>query len=97
MKRESRKNTGAAPSERALPRAQHRRNKPARHPASPEVLVPKDEMALVLELYNGARTGKIDGASLLATPPGFKREKDGTLASVRIEIEPIKITKLKLE
>ncbi len=60
----------------------------------PQVLVPKDEMALVLELYNGVRTGKIDGASLLATPPGFKREADGTLVPTPIEIKPIEISRL---
>ncbi|MGH9354058.1 MAG: hypothetical protein ACRD2G_18165 [Terriglobia bacterium] len=60
----------------------------------PQVLVPKDEMALVLKLYNDARTGKIDGTSLLAVPPGFKREADGTLVTTPIEIKPIEITQL---
>ncbi|HEV2500527.1 MAG TPA: zf-HC2 domain-containing protein [Terriglobia bacterium] len=60
----------------------------------PQVLVPKNEMALVLELYNGVRTGKIDGASLLAVPPGFKREPDGTLVPAPIEIKPIEIAQL---
>ncbi|MGH9401777.1 MAG: hypothetical protein ACRD2P_06690 [Terriglobia bacterium] len=67
---------------------------PPRRDAMPQVLVPKDEMALVLELYNGVRTGKIDGASLLATPPGFKREADGTLVPTPIEIKPIEISRL---
>lgn len=63
----------------------------------PEVLVPKNEMALVLELYNGVRTGKIEGASLLTTPPGFKREADGTLTAAPLKIEPIKIAELTVE
>lgn len=61
----------------------------------PEVLVPKNEMALVLSLYNGVRTGKIDGASLLKTPSGFKREPDGTLTAAPLKIEPIKISEIK--
>lgn len=61
----------------------------------PEVLVPKNEMALVLSLYNGVRTGRIDGASLLATPPGFNRDPDGTLVAAPLKIEPIKISEIK--
>lgn len=67
---------------------------PSHQDTLPQVLVPKDEMALVLELYNGVRTGKIDGASLLAVPPGFKREADGTLVPTPIEIKPIEIAQL---
>ncbi|MDE3180746.1 MAG: hypothetical protein KGM47_13945 [Acidobacteriota bacterium] len=61
---------------------------------TPQVLVPKDQMALILQLYYGTRTGVIDGASLVVTPPGFKREPDGTLAAVPIEIKPLEIAKL---
>lgn len=77
-------------------RARSRRpgNKPSHQDALPQVLVPKDEMALVLELYNGVRTGKIDGASLLTVPPGFKREADGALVPAPIEIKPIEIAQL---
>lgn len=77
-------------------RARSRRpgNNPSHQDTLPQVLVPKNEMALVLELYNGVRTGKIDGASLLAVPAGFTREKDGTLASAPIEIKPIEIARL---
>lgn len=60
----------------------------------PRVLVPKNEMALILQLYYGTRSGVIDGASLVATPPGFKREPDGSLGIAPIEIKPLEIAKL---
>lgn len=60
----------------------------------PQVLVPKNEMALVLQLYYGTRSGEINGASLVATPPGFKREPDGSLGIAPITIKPIEIAKL---
>lgn len=75
-------------------RLRHTDNNPSHQDTLPQVLVPRNEMALVLELYNGVRTGKIDGASLLAVPAGFTREKDGTLASAPIEIKPIEIARL---
>ncbi|HEV2419689.1 MAG TPA: zf-HC2 domain-containing protein [Terriglobia bacterium] len=75
-------------------RLRHPGNNPSHQDTLPQVLVPKNEMALVLELYNGVRTGKIDGASLLAVPHGFTREKDGTLESAPIEIKPIEIARL---
>ncbi|MGH9450835.1 MAG: anti-sigma factor family protein [Terriglobia bacterium] len=61
---------------------------------TPHVLVPKNEMALVLELVIGTRTGRINGESLLKVPPGFKRAPDGTLVPAPIEIKPIEIAKL---
>lgn len=74
--------------------ARHTRRVRTTKPQMPEVLVPKNEMALVLELVNGTRTGRINGESLLKVPPGFKRAPDGTLVPVPIEIKPIHIAKL---
>jgi len=56
-------------------------------PAEPEVLVEKDEAALVLEIYNAARTGRVDGNSLVSLPPSFKRDADGSLAP--LEVPPL--------
>ena len=61
-------------------------------PAEPEVLVEKDEAALVIQLYNAARSGRVDGASLVAQPPGPKRDADGSLAP--LEIPPLKTAEL---
>lgn len=66
-------------------------------PQVPQVLVEKDEAALVLDLYNAVRTGQVNGASLVAPPPGFKREKDGSLVPVPLKIEPIEIAALDPE
>ncbi|HEX5483680.1 MAG TPA: hypothetical protein VFZ08_13740 [Terriglobia bacterium] len=63
-------------------------------PEVPQVLVEKDEAALVLDLYNAVRTGQVNGASLVAPPRGFKREKDGTLVPVPLKIKPIEIAAL---
>jgi hypothetical protein len=64
-------------------------------PAEPEVLVERDEPALVLELYNAARSGQVDGAPLVALPPGMKRDADGSVVSVPLEIPPLEIAQLR--
>jgi len=58
-----------------------------RAPAEPEVIVEKGQAALVLQLYNAALTGRVDGASLVAIPPGLKRDADGLL--MPLEIPPL--------
>jgi len=63
-------------------------------PAEPEVLVEKDEAALVIQLYNAARSGRMDGASLVAVPPGLKRDADGNIVPAPLEISPLEIAKL---
>jgi hypothetical protein len=63
-------------------------------PEVPEVLVEKDEPALVVALCQGLMTGRIDGQSLWKTPPGYKREPDGSLVPTPLEIQPIKIASL---
>lgn len=68
-----------------------------RAPQVPQVLVEKDEAALVLNLYNAVRTGQVNGASLVTPPPGFKRDADGTLVPVPLKIEPIEIAALDPE
>jgi hypothetical protein len=60
----------------------------------PQVLVEKDEAALVMGLYEGLQSSRVEAASLLKTPPGFKRERDGSLVTVPLEIPPIKIARL---
>lgn len=58
------------------------------------VIVEPDEAALVNELIAGFKTGRIDAASLLAPPPGFKREPDGSLTAAPLKIKPIEIAAL---
>lgn len=74
--------------------ARHARVQRTAKASMPQVIVPKNQMALVLELYYGTSSGRIDGASLVAVPPGFKREPDGSLGIAPIEIKPIEIAKL---
>lgn len=101
LKEAGSRGTVSVPWERAAasttPRlARHARAPRAAKASTPEVIVPKNQMALVLQLYYGTRSGEIDGASLVAVPPGFKREPDGSLGIAPIVITPIQIAKLEV-
>ncbi|HLI34047.1 MAG TPA: hypothetical protein VKW70_03305 [Terriglobia bacterium] len=84
------RNTGAKrPVKHAVVQA-HRRSETRQ----PGILVEKSEAALVLALYTGLRTGRIEGQSLWKTPPGYKQKPDGSLVPTPLEIQPIKIAEL---
>jgi hypothetical protein len=76
-------------------RARHSENQARKlSPSEPEVLVDKDEAALVLQIYKATRSGRVDGASLVALPPGMKHDADGNLVPVPLEIPPLEIAQL---
>ncbi len=66
----------------------------SKEPAQPQVLVEKDQEALLIELYKGLMTGRIKGQPLLKTPPGYKRGPDGWLVPAPLQIPPIRIARL---
>jgi hypothetical protein len=63
-------------------------------PEAPYVLIEKDEAALVLQLYNAVRTGRVNPASLVTPLPGFRRAADGSLVPVPLKILPMQIAAL---
>jgi len=76
-------------------RARHSESHTQRLSSSePEVLVEKDEATLVLQIYNAARSGRVNGASLVALSPGLKRDEDGDLVPVPLDIPPLEIAQL---
>jgi hypothetical protein len=72
----------------------HTRKSVMRTPEAPHVLIEKDEAALVLQLYNAVRTGRVNPASLVTSLPGFRRAADGSLVPVPLRIQPIQIAAL---
>jgi hypothetical protein len=72
----------------------HRRKSVMRTSEAPRVLIEKDEAALVLQLYNAVRTGRVNPASLVTPLPGFSRAADGSLVPVPLKILPIQIAAL---
>lgn len=75
--------------------ARHARTRTAKA-STPQVIVPKNQMALILEVVREAQSGRIDGKSLFSVPPGFKREPDGSLGIAPIVIKPIEIARLEV-
>jgi hypothetical protein len=72
----------------------HTRKSVMRTPEASRVLIEKDEAALVLQLYNAVRTGRVNPASLVTPLPGFSRAADGSLVPVPLKILPIQIAAL---
>ena len=75
-----------------------RANRPPRQPQAaanrePEVLVPRGEMAAVMQLYNANWSGKVDGASLTASAtPASEQLKPWTTPALKIA--PVEIVPL---
>jgi len=55
----------------------------------PEVLIDKSEQEGIARLYTAIQNGRVNLVSLMAVPPGFQREPDGSLAPALLKIEPL--------
>jgi putative zinc finger protein len=62
--------------------------------AEPEVLIDKGEQESLAQLYRAIRGARVDVASLAAEPAGLKRDANGSLVPVPLEIQPLEIAEL---
>ena len=55
----------------------------------PEVLIDQSEQEGIARLYTAIQNGRVNLVSLMAVPPGFQREADGSLVPALLKIEPL--------
>jgi hypothetical protein len=71
-----------------------RNRKASSAPAEPQVLIDKSEQESIARLYQAIQSGHVDVASLAAELAALKRDANGSLVPVPLEIPPLEIAKL---